>query len=165
LTDVLTCYADAVLAAQCFHWFGMDRDARVEVFRILKRGGMFGIIWNLPDRSVSWIKKIEELLDPKFEAIEIPRPAQPIMFEPMRHQRGFGKEGFDETTFKYSMDLDLNGIMQRYQGNSVVSAAPSEEKARILQAIEQEMKTNSDTKDKEIYTYSFYVKMHWFLRL
>ena len=140
----------------------MDKNALNEIYRILKPKGTLGIIWNLPDRSVSWIKTIEEWLDPKFEDIKIPRPAEHIMFVPLRGHGGFANEGVDETKFNYSMDLDFNGIMQRYQGNSVVSAAPKEEKARILKAIEQEMKTNSDIKDKKIYTYKFVIKMHWF---
>ncbi len=162
LTDLSSNCADTILAAQCFHWFGMDQKALDEIHRILKPKGTMGIIWNLPDRSISWIKKFEEWLDPKFEDIKIPRPAKQIMFVPLRGHGGFDNEGIDETTYKYRMELDFEGIIARYKGNSVVSASPDEEKERILQAIGQEMKTNPDTKDKQIYTYQFVIKMHWF---
>ena len=157
--------ADAMLAAQCFHWFGTDQKALSEIYRILKPGGTLGIIWNLPDRSVSWIKTIEQWLDPKFAQVKIPRPAHQVMFAPIRSHGGFGNEGVDETSFKYCMELDFNGIIQRYEGNSVVAASSDDEKKRILLAVENEMKTNSDTREKENYIYQFYIKMHWFQKL
>ena len=162
LLGLLNNSADTILAAQCFHWFGMDQKALDEMHRILKPKGTLGIIWNLPDRSVSWIKTFEEWLDPKFEDIKIPRPADQIMFVPLRNHGGFSNENMDETTFKYCMELDLEGMIERYKGNSVVSVAPEEEKEGILSAIRQEMKTNPDTKDKSKYTYQFAIKMHWF---
>jgi ubiquinone/menaquinone biosynthesis C-methylase UbiE len=165
LTGLPSNCADTILAAQCFHWFGMDPKALDEIHRILKPKGTMGIIWNLPNRSVSWIKTFEEWLDPKFEDIKIPRPDNQIMFVPLRNHGGFANEAMDETTYKYSMELDFDGIIQRYKGNSVVSAAPDKEKERLLLAIEQEMKTNSDTKDKQIYTYEFVIKMHWFQKI
>ncbi|XP_028415881.1 uncharacterized methyltransferase-like C25B8.10 isoform X2 [Dendronephthya gigantea] len=157
--------ADAVLAAQCFHWFGTDQKALNEIHRILKPAARLGIIWNLPDRSVSWIKTIEEWLDPKFEKVKIPRPASEAMFAPIHSHGGFGDEGIDETSFKYCMELDFHGIIQRYEGNSVVAASSDDEKKRILLAIENEIKNNSDAKDNQSYIYHFVIKMHWFQKL
>ena len=165
LIGLLSNSADIIFAGQCFHWFGTDQKAIDEMHRVLKPKGALGLIWNLPDRSISWIKKIEEMLDPKYDEFKIPRPAKPIMFAPLRSHGGFYNEGFDETTYKNEVKCDLVGLIGRYTGISIVSAMPSQERELILEAIRQEMKTNIDTKDKEMYTYQFDVKMHWFQKM
>jgi ubiquinone/menaquinone biosynthesis C-methylase UbiE len=154
---------DAILAAHCFHWFSKDQKAFDEIHRVLKPKGTLGMIWNWPDRSVSWIKAIEERLDPRFEDILF--PTDQTMFVPLRTHGGFAKEGIDETTYKFNMEFDLDGIIERYKGISVVSAAPHKEKEQMLMAIEKEMKTNLDTKDKHIYSYQFVIIMHWFQKI
>ena len=60
------------------------------------------------------------------------------------------------------MELDLNGIMERYKAYSVIACASGEERERLLQAIERQMKTDPDTKDKQKYSYKFVIYTHWF---
>jgi SAM-dependent methyltransferase len=44
---------DAVFAAQAFHWFATD-EALSEMARVLRRGGLFCLVWNSPDESRPW---------------------------------------------------------------------------------------------------------------
>jgi SAM-dependent methyltransferase len=45
---------DAVMISSEWHW--MDADSTVEeVGRVLHRGGVLGVVWNGPDRSVEWV--------------------------------------------------------------------------------------------------------------
>jgi SAM-dependent methyltransferase len=67
---------DAVLVGQAFHWFRRP-DADRELARVLRSGGVAGMIWNLPDRSVEWIPKLyqaarqrERLFQQPFEPLE-----------------------------------------------------------------------------------------------
>lgn len=50
---------DAVLVGQAFHWFPRPEADR-ELARVLRPGGVIGLIWNFPDREVEWIPKIYE---------------------------------------------------------------------------------------------------------
>ena len=43
---------DAVVAAQAYHWFDND-EARLEIARVLRLGGVFAPIWNIRDESVA----------------------------------------------------------------------------------------------------------------
>lgn len=54
---------DAVVCAQAFHWFATGA-ALAEIRRVLKPGGVLGLIWNVSDESVDWVAKLMLLLTP-----------------------------------------------------------------------------------------------------
>jgi SAM-dependent methyltransferase len=54
--------ADAVVAAQAYHWFDHSV-ALPEIARVLRPGGRLGVIWNLRDESVDWVARLSELID------------------------------------------------------------------------------------------------------
>ncbi|KAL0581474.1 hypothetical protein ABG067_008450, partial [Albugo candida] len=52
---------DAVMLAQCFHWFD-DEQSLSEIHRVLKPGGILFLIWNMESQERSeWVKRIREL--------------------------------------------------------------------------------------------------------
>jgi SAM-dependent methyltransferase len=48
---------DAIVAAQTFHWFDTD-EARAEIARVLRAGGVLAPIWNVRDESVPWVAEL-----------------------------------------------------------------------------------------------------------
>src|SRR5262249_9178312 len=60
-TGLPDAYADAVLAAQAFHWFDAE-SALCEFFRILLPGGWLALIWNERDRNDGFTKEFGQLL-------------------------------------------------------------------------------------------------------
>ena len=48
---------DAILVGQAFHWFPRPA-ADHELARVLKPGGVVGLLWNIPNREVEWVSKI-----------------------------------------------------------------------------------------------------------
>ncbi|MBS0418184.1 MAG: methyltransferase domain-containing protein [Proteobacteria bacterium] len=54
---------DAVVCAQSFHWFASSQ-ALAEMARVLKPGGMLGLVWNVPDEEVPWVAALEAVLRP-----------------------------------------------------------------------------------------------------
>lgn len=55
-------YADAVLAAQAWHWVD-PRRAVPEVARVLRPGGVLGLVWNDRDEEDPWIARLSLLLE------------------------------------------------------------------------------------------------------
>jgi len=54
---------DAVICAQAFHWFATPA-AVAEMRRVLKPGGVLGLIWNVRDESVPWVAALSAITDP-----------------------------------------------------------------------------------------------------
>lgn len=52
----------AVVCAQAFHWFATSR-ALAEMRRVLKPGGMLGLIWNVRDEKVPWVAALSAITD------------------------------------------------------------------------------------------------------
>jgi SAM-dependent methyltransferase len=55
--------ADAVLCAQAFHWFA-SAESLAEIRRVLKPGGVLGLIWNVRDQSVPWVAQLTRIMAP-----------------------------------------------------------------------------------------------------
>lgn len=54
--------ADAVVAAQAYHWFDRDR-AHAELARVIRPGGIFAAIWNERDESVDWLARYSLIVE------------------------------------------------------------------------------------------------------
>jgi SAM-dependent methyltransferase len=48
---------DAILVGQAFHWFPRP-ESDYEMARVLRPGGVVGLVWNFPDRDVEWVPKL-----------------------------------------------------------------------------------------------------------
>jgi SAM-dependent methyltransferase len=53
--------ADAVLVAQAFHWFDEER-ALPEIARVLAPGGVLGLLWNLRDDRIGWVRELTDAM-------------------------------------------------------------------------------------------------------
>ena len=54
---------DAVVCSQSFHWFA-NPAALAEMHRVLRPGGVLGLIWNVRDESVGWVAELSGLIAP-----------------------------------------------------------------------------------------------------
>ncbi|WP_037914469.1 class I SAM-dependent methyltransferase [Actinacidiphila yeochonensis] len=52
--------ADAVVAAQSWHWFDQEA-ALAEVERLLRPGGALVLVWNTYDTSVPWVRDFQDI--------------------------------------------------------------------------------------------------------
>jgi SAM-dependent methyltransferase len=53
--------ADAVLVAQAWHWVDPQR-AVPEIARVLVPGGRLGLLWNLRDETVDWVRRLGQII-------------------------------------------------------------------------------------------------------
>lgn len=53
--------ADVATVAQAFHWFDGPMALR-ELARVLAPGGRLGLMWNVMDRSVPWVDRLQDVI-------------------------------------------------------------------------------------------------------
>jgi SAM-dependent methyltransferase len=53
---------DGVVAGQAYHWFNREK-AHAEAARVVRRGGVFGPIWNIRDETVEWVAEYTRIAD------------------------------------------------------------------------------------------------------
>jgi SAM-dependent methyltransferase len=53
---------DAVICATAFHWFATPQ-ALAEFHRVLRPGGTLGLIWNVRDTEIPWVRRLSEITD------------------------------------------------------------------------------------------------------
>jgi len=52
---------DVVVAAQCFHWFDLDR-ALPEIARVLRPGGRICLLWNQRNEKIPWVRRLGAII-------------------------------------------------------------------------------------------------------
>ena len=122
--------ADAVTAAQAFHWFDPDR-ALPELKRVLRPGGGIALIWNVRDKSHPLHQSYAEAIRPyKGEAYPDGggHPAGKPLASPLFTD-------VEERTFPHVQLLDADGLVARAASVSFIARLGEDERAALLEGI------------------------------
>jgi SAM-dependent methyltransferase len=108
---------DAVAAAQAFHWFDAPR-AIAEMHRVLRPGGTVGLLWNVRDESMEWVRAMTHVIDrysgggPRFrDSTWRSAWAQAPGFEPL-----------EKLAFPFVQRLDRDTTVARFTSVSFVAS-------------------------------------------
>jgi SAM-dependent methyltransferase len=118
---------DAVLVGQAWHWVDPGR-ALPEVARVLRPGGRLGLIWNVRDARVDWVRRIGQILDDRMS-----RPA-PEVGSP------FG--AVESRDFSWTDRVGSDRLLDLVASRSYVILMPSDERAAVLGQVRQLMATH-----------------------
>ncbi len=124
-------FADAVVAAQAFHWF-RPRPALREIERVLVQDGRLGLIWNRRDGLVDWVDRIGRIIDRYSQ--RIPRTRQG------RWLRLFdtGELPFtrlEKRTFPFVQRLTTSELVERFLSVSRIAVQPASERRKVARGI------------------------------
>ena len=122
---------DAIICAQSFHWFS-DEASLNEMYYILKPHAHLGLIWNQRDTSVSWVKKIADLLA-TYEG-DTPRFHQGTWCEVFEDSRLFELESKHLLPFLHSGTVE-KVVVQRLLSTSFIAALSPKRKDAFRQKI------------------------------
>ena len=117
---------DVVVAAQCLHWFDLDR-ALPEINRVLKPEGRIAVVWNVRDESIPWVRKLGRIIGTQEQLRE---PEEPLVKS--------GLFGFvEQQSFKHWQKVDRKSIVDLVTSRSniaVLDESAREAKLRELLA-------------------------------
>ncbi len=116
---------DAVTVSSAWHWMDPDRTV-AETARILRSGGVLGVIRNGADRSVDWVADLFGPRDPAPESRG--RPGRRRFALPA----GAPFEGVDRTTMAWELSMtadELVGLIGTY--STTITLAPEEREAEF----------------------------------
>ena len=112
---------DAVVMGQAWHWVDPEAGSR-EIGRTIRSGGMLGLIWNIRDDRVEWVRRLTAAMGgSNAEALLAstgPRVAEP--FADLEHR-----------SWTWSRRITLDRLRDLVFSRSDVITASAEERARI----------------------------------
>ncbi len=122
--------ADAITAAQAFHWFDPER-APSELARVLRPRGGIALIWNVRDESHPLHQAYADAIRPyKGEAYPASggHPAGTPLDSPLF-------AGVEERTFPHVQLMDADGLVARAASVSFIAQLAEDERAALLERI------------------------------
>lgn len=138
---------EVVVCAQAFHWFA-NREALDEIARVLKPGGRLGLIWNLRDTRVSWVPKLDAIVNalegdtPRYYTGDWRRAFPHPAFGPLQGQHfSHGHTGSPEDV-----------IFNRVRSTSFIAALPEAERAQVDERIRSMIEGEPELRGREVVT-------------
>ena len=142
--------ADAVVCAQAFHWFA-DGQALHEIHRVLRPGGRLGLVWNVRDESVDWVRAMTGIMSP-FEG-DTPR------FHSGRWRLPFTGRFFtelEETVFPHQHVGDPQAvIVDRTLSVSFIANLPASGRAGVEAKLLDLIASHPDLRDRETIAFPY----------
>lgn len=134
---------DAVVAAQCYHWFDPEA-ATAEVARVLRPGGAVALVWNRRDERVAWMREFSRIADT--HAGDAPR-----------YHDGTWRRGFDSSrafaplalrTWPHRGEAGRDVVLARAASMSFVAALDEGPRAQLLGEFAELLDTHPGTRGR-----------------
>ena len=151
---------EAVTVGQAFHWFDGDA-ALAEIHRVLRPGKRLGLIWNVKDESVDWVRLLAEIIEPY-------RGSAPKVAS------GSWKEAFERTElftpierarFAFVHETDVGTVVARVTSISFIAALDSTVRERIVEQVRELVATHPETRGREVFPLRYRTGVYWCNRL
>jgi SAM-dependent methyltransferase len=148
--------ADAVVAAQAFHWFDVER-ALPEIHRLLRSDGRLGLIWNVRDEASDWSERLTGIFDrlsgdgPRYRDMRW-RGAftQTELFGPLHHQLAYHVHKVTREQF-----------VDRVLSVSYVASAPDVERRRAMAEVEEMLDTDPELRGRDEIVMPYRTDVYW----
>lgn len=141
---------DLVVCAQAFHWFA-TREALAEIRRVLRPGGMLGLVWNERDESVDWVEALTHIVAPH----EGDTP---------RFRKGTWRAPFDGTLFAMPEETVIahahaggaqEVVVDRFLSVSFIAALPDDERAGVERQLRKLIETHPALHGRETISFPY----------
>lgn len=129
---------DAVVLGQAWHWVDPVA-ASAEIGRVVRSGGALGLIWNIRDDRVDWVRRLTEIMHGSHAEIMLAEgdPVVATPFGPLEQER-----------WEWVRPITRDSLHRMAASRSYIITAPDEERARIrreLDALFDELDLHGET--------------------
>ncbi|HEY5845273.1 MAG TPA: class I SAM-dependent methyltransferase [Nakamurella sp.] len=116
---------DAVVLGQAWHWVDPVVGSR-EIARVLRPGGVLGLIWNIRDERTPWVRRLTDIMRASRaeSALADGGPDVAAPFGPLEQQQS-----------SWMRQMTRSQLLNMARSRSYVITAPPEEKARIEEGL------------------------------
>jgi SAM-dependent methyltransferase len=113
------------VGAQAFHWFDLER-ALPEIARVLRPGGHLGLVWNVRDERIPWVKRLGALIGNLEHE-----------FDPTHALLASHLFGYVETaTYRFWQPLDRRRLRELVASRSNVALMSEPERDRLMRKVD-----------------------------
>jgi len=152
---------DILLVGTAFHWF-CNEQALHEISRVLKPGGKLGLIWNIFDTRVPWVKEIRKLIQNYHSKTTVPS------HDSAKWQKVFDTtnksfSGLHHVTMTYTYQGSLQNITNRILSHGKVSNMADDKREELLQKVQRIAQQQLDAHNN--ITIPYRVEIYWTKKL
>ncbi len=131
--------ADALLFGQAWHWVDVA-PASAEAGRVLRPGGVLGLIWNVRDSAAAWVRALNGL-------IEGSAAEEAIEQDAVRVGQHFGP--LERRSTAWSRPMTVERVVAMVASRSFVIAKEPGERAALLDEVRALLAGHPDTAGRE----------------
>ncbi|MDY0911088.1 class I SAM-dependent methyltransferase [Microbacterium sp. CFBP9034] len=113
---------DALLLGQAWHWVDPAAGG-AEAARVLRAGGVLGLVWNIRDESVPWVRRLTAAMHGS-HAEQLLAGDGPVVGPP------FG--ALETRTWRWTRTVGRRALLDLVASRSYIITAPESERAQIL---------------------------------
>ena len=130
---------DAITFGQAWHWVDEHLASR-ECARVLRPGGVLGLIWNVRDHDVPWIAELTQIMHASEAELHVARGG-PHLGPPFSTPEIFVE--------RWTRLMTVDDILAMAASRSYLIAAPADERAQILADIRTHLATHPALSGRE----------------
>jgi SAM-dependent methyltransferase len=145
--------ADAVVAAQAFHWF--DGPAALnEIHRVLRPLGALGLVWNGQDRGIDWVDAIWQEVDARRD--DTPSAWSYRWRDAFTATKQFGP--LRTATFRHDNPTDRDGLVARVTSISFIARGTQADRDALIEHV---LKVCDDAGLQQNFNLPYNCYVHW----
>ncbi|PLW74313.1 methyltransferase domain-containing protein [Streptomyces sp. SCUT-3] len=153
--------ADAVVAAQSWHWF-REEQALAEVERILRPGGGLGLVWNTWDTSVPWVRAYQEVFF-RLAPRDLPSPLDDRWRRAVEGRPGWS--AMQERHLPNPHSTTRRDVVERMMSSSHIAVLDEERRARVRAEVEAVLDGDPQTRGRDRLEMPCTTDVYWLRRL